>query len=298
MAANEQGLRYRTVDVFTERSLEGNALAVFTDASGLDTATMQRIARELNLAETTFVLPSTRADCVARLRIFTPWKELEFAGHPTIGTAYVLLDEGIASTQSGDFLLEENVGPIAVRVDRRPRAMLWLTTPPIRFGRCFSPELCAGVLGLSPGDLLDVAPQWLSAGNPTVFLALRTKDAVDRASLDLSGIRKLRGSESELFCLFVFTPTAEGAYARMFAPEYGVAEDPATGSSTGPLAAYMMRHRLIDGAAGTGFISEQGTKMGRRSLLHVRIRGEQGIEGIEVGGFVTPVATGFMRLNG
>src|SRR5687768_7177578 len=104
-----QQFRYRIVDVFTEHPLEGNALAVFTDASGMDGATMQRVAQELNLAESAFVLPATRPDCAARVRIFTPSKEMVFAGHPTIGTAFVLLEEGIVKAEDGHFQLEEQV---------------------------------------------------------------------------------------------------------------------------------------------------------------------------------------------
>jgi len=298
MKTDPQLHRYRVVDVFTERPLEGNALAVFPDASGMDALTMQRVARELNLAETTFVLPSTRTDCVARLRIFTPAKEMRFAGHPTIGTAFVLLDEGLMPTENGNgLLLEESVGPVAVRVDAGARPMLWLSTPPIEAGQCYDPQLCADVLGLKTNDLLDIAPQLLSAGNPTIFVALCDKHAVDRACLDLTGMKRLRGPDAELMCVFVFTPTAEGAYSRMFAPEYGIVEDPATGSSTGPLAAFMMRHGLVSNAGGMRFVSEQGTKMGRRSFLHVHVRGENGAEGIEIGGHVTPVATASMRLD-
>jgi len=95
-------------------------------------------------------------------------------------------------------------------------------------------------------------------------------------------------------CVFVFTPTPEGAYSRMFAPEYGIIEDPATGSVTGPLAAYMLRHNLVSGAPGTRFISEQGTKMGRRSLLHVQLHGERGSTGIDIGGYVTPLVRAIM----
>lgn len=292
----EQSYRYRVVDVFTERPLEGNPLAVFPDASAMDAVTMQRVARELNLAETTFVLPPTRTDCAARVRIFTPTKEMRFAGHPTIGTGFVLLDEALVPKESSSFLLEENIGPVAVRVEPGGRPMLWLDTPPIEAGRRYDPSLCANVLGLSVDDLLDVAPQLLSAGNPTVYVALRDRDAVDRAWLDLTGMKRLRGADAELMCVFVFTPTTDGAYSRMFAPEYGIAEDPATGSSTGPLAAYMMRHGLVSNAGGSHFISEQGTKMGRRSLLHVRLRGENGAAAIEVGGHVAPVATATMCL--
>ena len=293
---DERVHRYRVVDVFTERALEGNALAVFPDAATIDDATMQRIARELNLAETAFVLPSTRPDCAAQVRIFTPLKEMPFAGHPTIGTSFVLLDEGLAHPVDGEFILEEKIGPVPVRVEAGRLPMIWLTTPPIAEGPEYQSALCAELLGLETGDLLGITPRLLSAGNPTLFVAVRDRGAVDRAWLDLAGSRKLRGSDREPFLTFVFAPTAEGAYSRMFAPEHGVPEDPATGSSTGPLAAFMMRHALVSSADGTRFVSEQGTKMGRRSVLHVHIRGDRGSESIEVGGHVTPLATASMRL--
>ena len=145
-------------------------------------------------------------------------------------------------------------------------------------------------------DLLPIPPQLLSAGNPTVIVAAKDKAAVDQAWIDLAGLKTLTGEESEPSCVFLFTPTPEGAYSRMFAPEYGVSEDPATGSSTGPLAIFMMRHGLVSKAAGTRFVSEQGTKMGRRSLLHVEIHGEQGVDGIDVGGYVTPICEATMNL--
>ncbi|MBV8804842.1 MAG: PhzF family phenazine biosynthesis protein [Sinobacteraceae bacterium] len=291
----EQDNRYRVVDVFTQHPLEGNPLAVFPGSLALDAVTMQRIARELNLAETVFILRPTREDCIARLRIFTPLKEMRFAGHPTIGAAFVLLDEGVVGTKES-FFVEEEVGPVAVRVESGAPPMLWLETPRIDVGRCYDPQLCADVLGLQLTDLLDVTPQLLTAGNPTVYVAVRDREAVDRAWLDLSGMRRLRGADAEYICVFVFTPTPEGAYSRMFSPEYGIPEDPATGSSTGPLASFMMRHGLVSNAAGTRFVSEQGTKMGRRSLLHVHVRGDSGVTGIEVGGHVAPLVVASMRL--
>lgn len=289
-------VRYRVVDVFTSSPLEGNALAVFPDASAFDANTMQRIALELNLAETAFVLPPTRRDCVAQVRIFTPRKEMRFAGHPTIGTAYVLLDEGMVDAKCGSIFVEELVGPVGVRIEAAEPPMLWLTTPQIEWGTRYDRGLCASALGLQEEDVLDIAPQWLSAGNPTVFVPLRSKETVDRVCLDMAAMRPMRGAGHDPMCVFVFAPTQYGAYSRMFAPEYGIAEDPATGSSTGPLAAYMMHHHLIANTGGTRFVSEQGTKMGRRSLLHVHIKGESGREGIEVGGQVTPIATASMRL--
>src|SRR5208282_6739806 len=110
----------------------------------------------------------------------------------------------------------------------------------------------------APEDLLDYPPQVLSAGNPSIFIALKDKETVDRAELDMTGAKRLRGTYPQPLCTFVFTPTADGAYSRMFALEHGVMEDPATGSATGPLAVYMMRHKLVSSGR---FISEQGTKM-------------------------------------
>jgi trans-2,3-dihydro-3-hydroxyanthranilate isomerase len=288
-------LQYRIVDVFTTEALEGNALAVFTDASQIDETIMQKIAREMNLAETTFVLPPESPDCAARVRIFTPKKEMTFAGHPTIGTSFVLLDEGAIHNRDF-FCLEEKVGPVQIWVEHGERPMIWLRTPPISEGRIFDRSLCAQALGIETDDLLDVDPQLLNAGNPTLLVGLKNEAAVDRAWLDSQGMRILTDGEGEQFCVFVFSQTSEGVYSRMFAPEYGVPEDPATGSSTGPLAAFMIKHGLLTGASNTRFISEQGTKMGRRSLLHVRIAGNKQGEGIYVGGHVTATAEGRMRL--
>ena len=284
---------YHVVDVFTQTPLEGNPLAVFPDARAIDSTTMQRIARELNLSETTFVLPATRDDCAARVRIFTPTSEMLFAGHPTIGTAWVLRTIGAIPTAR--FCLEENVGPVSVRIDPEPEDIIWLATPPISRGATYESASCARAVGLTESDLLDVPCRLLTAGNPNIYIAVRDKAAVDRAAVDTVALRKLLGSSPPL-CVFVFAPVSTGAYSRMFAPDLGVPEDPATGSATGPLAAFMMEHGLAPHADGTRFISEQGTKMGRRSLLHVQIHGERGAQGIEVGGYVTPVAIATMTL--
>jgi trans-2,3-dihydro-3-hydroxyanthranilate isomerase len=291
--------RYLVVDVFTRKPLEGNALAVFPDASGIGESAMPAIARELNLSETTFVFPATHADCAARVRIFTPARELPFAGHPTVGTAWVLRREGVAAAQAEGFALEEKVGPVPVRVEKGEggEPLIWLTTPAIADGPTYDRGVCAQSLGLPVEDLLDIPPQRLSAGNPTLLIGLRDQAAVDRAWLEGPGMRQLRGDDDGAFCVFVFTPTQQGAYSRMFSPEYGVAEDPATGSSTGPLAAYMMRHKLAPSASGTRWTSEQGTKMRRRSFLHVRIQGSHGADGIEVGGYVAPLVEAVMSLE-
>jgi trans-2,3-dihydro-3-hydroxyanthranilate isomerase len=279
--------RYRVVDVFTENPLEGNPLAVFPQAGNLDASTMQRIAKELNLSETAFVLPSTRSDCSARVRIFTPAREMPFAGHPTIGASYVLLDEGAAPVDN--FRLEELIGPISIRVEQGVRPLIWLRTPPVEEGRKVDPNICARSLGLPANDLGNIPPQILSAGNPHLYIAVKDKATVDRAWL--RSLEPLKAEPNELLGVFVFATTPEGVYSRMFAPEHGVVEDPATGSATGPLAVYLMKHGLVSGNSGTRFVSEQGTKMGRRSILHVQINGES----IEVGGYVTPLVEATMR---
>jgi trans-2,3-dihydro-3-hydroxyanthranilate isomerase len=293
----DNSFRYTVVDVFTTEPLAGNPLAVFPDASAIDETTMQKIARELNLAETVFVLPATRKDCAARVRIFTPAKEMAFAGHPTVGTAFVLLQEEIVPRNVSTFMLEEQVGPVPLRIDEGQRPLIWLRMPPVLDGQSYDSSLCARVLGLEPEDLLPIKPQRLSAGNPTLVVGVKDRATVDRAWLDLAGMKTLRGEEKEPFCIYLFTPTLDGAYSRMFAPEYGVPEDPASGSCMGPVAVLMMRHNLISKSAGTRFVSEQGTKMGRRSLLHVEVRGKEAADGIYVGGQVTPIVEAVMTLG-
>ncbi len=287
--------RYRVVDVFTEHALEGNPLAVFPEASGIDDVTMGKIAKELNLSETVFIVPSTRPGCEIGVRIFTPTREMLFAGHPTIGASFVLLDEGIVPRDSASFTLDEKVGPVPIRVEKGARPLIWLRTPPIRFGGEYTPAVCAEALGLEAGDVA-ATPRVVTAGNPNLYIPLKTPEAVDRAWLDLGNLKKLRRPEDKDVCTFVFTPTSEGAYSRMFAPEHGVAEDPATGSATGPLAAYMIENGMLSGKPGTRAISEQGTKMGRRSFLHILVNGERGADGIEVGGYVTPLVDATMSL--
>ena len=151
-----------------------------------------------------------------------------------------------------NFVLDENVGPVPIRVDDDD--IIWLRTPPIATGPAsYDPALCAATIGLETSDLLDVPAKNVSAGNPHVFIALRDAAAVDRAEVDTVALRRLLHDEPEPTAIFVFTPTPEGAYSRMFANDFGIVEDPATGSATGPLAAYMMQYGLAptaDGRAG------------------------------------------------
>jgi trans-2,3-dihydro-3-hydroxyanthranilate isomerase len=291
-------VNYSVVDVFTQTRFEGNPLAVFPQADDFDDGLMQRIARELNLSETSFVQTAASDGAVARVRIFTPTMEMRFAGHPTIGTAYVLWRAGRVGTGSDvSFTFEELVGPVGVRIGApADDPIIWLTTPPIALGRIVDRDKAAQAASLDSADLIDdVSPQLLSAGNPTIYIAVGSRDAVDRAWVDTSTSRSVFEPDEQP-CICVFAPTDFGAYTRVFVAEHGILEDPATGSATGPLALFMLRNSLI---TQTRFYSEQGTKMGRRSILHVNVEGGVNDDSIriEVGGQVRHVADASMTIS-
>jgi trans-2,3-dihydro-3-hydroxyanthranilate isomerase len=296
MASEMRTFRYHHVDVFTDQPLEGNPLAVVMDADDLDTTTMQRVAGEFNLSETTFVLRPERSGSAACVRIFTPRVELAFAGHPTVGTAFVLLAEGHLPDRTS-FVLDEGVGPVPIRIEGDDDPLIWLETPPIAAGRVFDAATWARALRISPDAVLPaIPPQIYTAGNPNVFVALRDAHAVDAIDLDEGEMRRALHGEEKPTSVFAFTPTPFGAYSRMFAPLLGVREDPATGSATGPLAAFMLDHDLLSSPHRSRFYSEQGTKMGRRSILHVNIDDTVGRRRIEVGGKVVSFGSGTIRL--
>jgi trans-2,3-dihydro-3-hydroxyanthranilate isomerase len=286
---------YVVVDVFTDVALAGNPLAVFPDARGFDDTRMQAIARELNLSETSFVFPPRNRDHAARLRIFTPGAEVPFAGHPTIGTSFVLVAQGRVPESAGSFILEERVGPIPIRLERRGDPfMAWFTAPPITLGPIFDAAGAARALGLEPDDVLDENPvQQIQSGNAFVYIPLRTRAIVDRAVLDAPAMRRVCGQSA----VVVFAPTPRGAYTRMFAPEFGVSEDPATGSAAGPLGAYLFKHGLVERKDGLHLLNEQGTAMGRRSLLHLKLHvAEDVLTHVEVGGSAVAIVEATMQL--
>lgn len=275
---------YSVVDVFAETALEGNPLGVFLDADGLDDQKMQALARELNLSETTFVSPARNPECLARVRIFTPGKELPFAGHPTIGTAYALVHAGRVPIGTDRFLLEEGIGSVPLHLERRDPFFAWLRTPPIRFGKQADAARCARALGLDATDVIaDVPPQEVGAGNPFLFVALRSPESVDRAALNASA---MPWPSDETNGVFLFAAQPGGVYARMLAAEStGIAEDPATGSATGPLGAYLAEYGMLERRDGVRFLNEQGVKMRRRSHIHGILRYREGsLETVEVGG--------------
>ena len=299
MAKEDRRYRLRWVDVFTDKALAGNPLAVVLQADGLSTTQMQAIARETNLSETTFVLPPEKREHAAKVRIFTPHAELPFAGHPTVGTSWVLLDEGSVSSDAAGFTLEEGVGPIPVKVDRSgPAVVLWMTHPTVKFGETIEErgELAAA-LGLTIADLhSDVPIQILSTGVPFVFIALKDAATVDRAVASGEALTRVLEPHG-LPPVFLFAVVASNRfYSRMFALHSWarIVEDPATGSASGPLGAFAVRYNLVPRAPELLLVSEQGTKMGRQSFIQIKLAYSTGAEipeRIEVGGSVVPVMT-------
>jgi trans-2,3-dihydro-3-hydroxyanthranilate isomerase len=298
--ANE-GRRYRLrwVDVFTDRALAGNPLAVVLQADGLSTVQMQAIARETNLSETTFVLPPEKREHAAKVRIFTPYAELPFAGHPTIGTSWVLLDEGLVSSDATGFTLEEGVGPITVTVERTGRSVvLWMTHPTVKFGDTIEQrDKLAAALGLTMADLRSEVPvQVASTGVPFAFVALKDAAAVDRAVANGDALSSVL-DQYGLPLVFLFAAVSpDRVYSRMFGvlSSARIVEDPATGSASGPLGAFAVRYNLVPRAPELLIVSEQGTKIGRQSFIQIKLAYSKSADVpdlIEVGGSVVPVMT-------
>jgi trans-2,3-dihydro-3-hydroxyanthranilate isomerase len=277
---------YTLVDVFTDRKFGGNQLAVFRDGRGIDSQTMQAVAKELLIAETTFVLPK-ETDGDHKVRIFTPGKELPFAGHPTVGTTWVL-----SGGREQRLKLELGVGTIAVTVKDR---FVEMEQPVPRFGSIVDDRgAVAAALSLALDDIVADSPiQQLSSGLPFTFVHLRDLDAVRRIRMQRSPVKT---------ALYAFTTesveSGSTLHARMFAGEaLGIDEDPASGSAQGPLAAYCVRYGILHAAPELRMRTEQGFEIGRRSILDTRLemRGSE-IAAVHVGGSVVDVGGGWMDL--
>jgi len=286
----------RIVDVFTEKALAGNQLAVVLDGKGLTAKLMQRIARELNFSETTFILPPDDPAHAAKVRIFAPTVEMPFAGHPTIGTAWVLAEEGLVPGGKLEFVLEEKVGPVPVRGEKKNGGVVfWMTHPKLTYGEVLPHARVAAAIGLKEADVVESVPaQVASTGNPHLYVALRDAHAVDAAVSDHARLQTVLGADSA-FGVFVFAVNGENRlYSRMFSLD--IPEDPATGSASGPLGAFAVRYGLVERAPKVEIVSEQGTKMGRQSFVHIELGfGDDDADipsRIEVGGSVMPVLKG------
>jgi trans-2,3-dihydro-3-hydroxyanthranilate isomerase len=298
--------KFHTLDVFTDRAFGGNPLAVFPDADGIAPELMPRIARELNLSETVFVMwdaPPEGADC--RVRIFTPGMELPFAGHPTLGTAHLLASLGRLRTEGGAarVVLGEGVGPVPVEVrmeDGRPVfAMLSAARMPEIGPAPPAPGVVARLLSLEEADLGgSLGTAFATSGVPWLFVSVRDRAALGRARLDRAAWeRDLAGAWAPH--LFVMTDDAdEGGTlrARMFAPAMNIVEDPATGAAVTALAALLAR-RDPAGDGTLRWIIDQGVEMGRPSRLFVEADVSAGrLTAVRVGGGCVAVSEGEMTL--
>ena len=274
---------YVLLDVFTESALEGNQLAVFTHARGIAPERMQRLAGELNLSETAFVLPA-RAGADARLRIFTPRVELAFAGHPVLGAAVALGDGRDAMT------LETESGPVAVQLRRESeRATFGRMRQPIPTWRAF--DRSAALLQALGVERSGVPLEAYRNGPEHVFVELDSEAAVAALAPDMRALAAL--GELAVSC---FAGAGARWKTRMFAPALGVAEDPATGSAAGPLAVHLARHGQI--AFGEEIEIRQGAELGRPSLLYARAAGSaEAVELVEVAGSAVIVARGTFLLD-
>jgi trans-2,3-dihydro-3-hydroxyanthranilate isomerase len=275
-------LRYAVADVFTDTALTGNQLAVFTDGREVDEKTMQDLAREMNFSETVFVLPPEKGGH-ARIRIFTPSSELPFAGHPVLGSAFVLA----APMQLGEIRLETDSGVVPVRLQREGARIVfgWMQQPIPHFepyGRAEELQAALGVRSSSPVEVYYLGP-----GH--VYVELAGEEEVAALAPDFAA---LAGFRLGINC---FAGAGRHWKTRMFAPSDGVPEDPATGSAAGPLAIHLARHGRI--AFGDEIEISQGVELKRPSKLYARVEGSADrIERVEVGGSAVIVARGEFRL--
>ena len=289
--------RFHTLDVFTDEPLAGNPLAVVLDAEGLDTDRMQAIAREFNLSETVFVLEPRDPVNSARIRIFTPGRELPFAGHPTVGTAVLLAETRapeIVARQDLALVLEQPVGLVhcvARRVKGRSRASFTLPRLPAETGSARAIESLATSLSIDTAEIgFDRhCPVLMSAGVPYTLVPLKSVTSVDRAWPDLA--RWPEDLET-----FVYARDGDGYYTRMFAPTFGINEDPATGSAVAAFAGALMRFESL--ADGDHTVSiRQGVAMGRPSLVTLGLEIVDGtLASASIGGGAVILSQGTMDL--
>ena len=288
MLSGVKSYRYLHYDVFTDRMFGGNPLAVFLDGRGLGTETMQSIAKEMNFSESTFVFPPTQAGTDVRMRIFTPAEELPVAGHPTIGSAFALARSGVIGPERDRFVFGLGIGPVPVSLMWRSGELsfVWMTQPKPAFGPVIpDPAGAAEAIGLSPAAVAGTGlpVQVVSCGVPFLFVPVTTRRAVDNAMINLGALGSFyESTKTDASGIFVFSPEPGSdratVYSRMFAPGLGVAEDPATGSASGPLGCYLVRHKVVGPEKASAMTSLQGVIMGRPSHVHMSI----GVEGVEV----------------
>ena len=291
------GYELRIVDVFAEQRYEGNPLAVVLDAAGLESDDMQAIARETNLSETTFVC-GREPNGSYRVRIFTPAQELPFAGHPTLGTASVLRSLAAENGEVSRIVLALGVGEVPVDFENEGDACTaWFAAPQMELEGSPDPHRLAEAVGLRLDDFVDEAPpRAVHAGPAFIFIALRSRAALERSRLDLQAFQSF-ADEGYAKSVYLFTRETDqeknDLCARVFFDANGVREDPATGSATAFLGAYLLEYPQLLGEGPLDLRIEQGISMQRPSLLRLRARfGASAGREIRVGGHVVPVIQG------
>jgi trans-2,3-dihydro-3-hydroxyanthranilate isomerase len=298
--------RYVHLDVFTDARFGGNQLAVFPEAAGLSSEVMQLMAREINFAESTFVTPPEAAGTDVRMRIFTPKVEMPMAGHPVIGSTFALARAGRIPSGTAVWTFGLNIGPLPVELEWRDGQLVfaWMTQRNPEFGVPQAILPIAAALGIPEQAVRSTGfpVQQVSCGMPVLIVPVATRTIADGAAPDLRLIRRLKDEAGHvLFYLFTMDRTGadDGAtvYTRMFAPELGVYEDPATGSASGPLGAYLVHHGVVSSEEGHSMLNLQGKKLGRPSWLHISIDSEaRAVTRVRVGGTSVFVAEGLFEV--
>ncbi len=293
-----QTIRFCTCDVFTDRQFGGNPLAVVTDGRGLPDATMQAIAREFNYSETAFVVPPDDPRHTARLRIFTPGEELPFAGHPTVGTAFVLATIGAAPGAS-EVVFEEGVGPVRVKIERSGGVVVACTLTaartPERVANVPPASKLAAMLGLAAGDVIGSGGVW-SCGVPFTVIPLASPDALQRVQLRPDRWKRLFSERvgKEIYPVARVDDTTW--QVRMFAPSLGVAEDAATGAAAAAFAGWLVQQQPMQQGTQRWRVL-QGDQIGRPSVITLEADVTNGaVTRVRVGGRCVMVAEGSLRL--
>ena len=293
------------VDVFTSRPFGGNQLAVFTDGAALSSSEMQELAHEMNFSESTFVMPPDSSGA-RRVRIFTPTHEMPMAGHPTVGTTWVLATRGEIALDSArvDATLHLGIGPVTVTVESTGGQpdFVWMAHREPEFGaKRRDRGRIAKALGINSADIRDDLPiQIASTGFPFIFVPIRTLDALAKCAPNAPALAALFKPGEQILPIYMFVANESGEFAprsRMFAPFTGVSEDPATGSASAPFGAYAATYGLINPAPKASFVIQQGVEMGRPSEIHVEVaRKDSGAFAIRIGGRCAIVGEGSMFL--
>ncbi|MGA6974032.1 MAG: PhzF family phenazine biosynthesis protein [Candidatus Binatus sp.] len=294
------------VDVFTSRPFGGNQLAVFTDGAALSASEMQELAHEMNFSESTFVMPAESPGAARRVRIFTPSIEMPMAGHPTVGTTWVLASRGEIALDSAsvDATLQLGIGPVTVTVEStggKPD-FVWMAHRDAEFGAKRDDRArVANALGITAADIRDDLPiQVVSTGVPFIFVPVRTLDALAKCAPNAPAIASLFKPGEQVLLIYMFVANESDELAvrsRMFAPHSGVTEDPATGSAAAPFGAYAATYGLIKPAPKTSFLITQGVEMGRPSEIRVEVaRKDTGAYALRIGGRCVIVGEGTMFL--